>query len=126
MIKRGVILSFFLFVISSVSVFAEVSFSNAVIALGVENLVPFEVGETFNASVGRVFCFVRVVDGEPMIKHLWYYEDKLMAEVALDIKSRAYRTYSSKKIVPGWRGNWRVDLVASEGNVIQSVYFAIE
>nr|WP_289847743.1 DUF2914 domain-containing protein [Pseudoalteromonas sp. C2R02] len=58
--------------------------------------------------------------------HRWFFENTLMAEVELDIFSTRYRTYSSKKIMTKQSGNWRVELVNSNQNILASKSFHIK
>lgn len=100
----------------------------AVAARAVENREPVGVAETFPADVGKVYCYTKVVGaaaGET-ITHVWYHGDRKMAEVTLSIGGPSWRTYSSKRILPSWTGRWRVEIVDSSGNVIETVRFAVE
>jgi len=102
--------------------------TEVVIAEGVDNLVPTGVVESFSPGVGRLFCFTRVEGavGETVIKHLWFYEDRLMADVTLPVRSENWRTYSSKRILKAWKGNWRVDITDGNGLLLKVIHFRIE
>ncbi len=102
--------------------------AEAVTATSVENLVPQGVSNTFPPTVGKVYAFTRITGAtrETVIWHLWFYGDKLMAEVSLPVKSANWRTYSSKRIVPGWTGEWRVDVTNEDGLLLETLYFTIE
>ena len=102
--------------------------AEAVLATSVENLTPKGVSDRFPADVGRVFAFTRIqgARGETFVKHLWYHEDRLMAEVELAVRSPNWRTYSSKRITPHMKGNWRVDITDPEGTVLESLTFVVE
>ena len=44
------------------------------------------------------------------ITHRWFYKDREMATVTLQIGSNNWRTYSSKRIMPHWQGQWKVQI----------------
>ncbi len=99
-----------------------------VVALGVEALAPRGGSETFSASVGKLYAFTKLTGiKEPsMIRHQWFYGDKMMAEIRLPVKPVSWRTYSSKTITPAWTGEWKVLIVDSEGGVLLTLPFTIE
>ena len=63
---------------------------------------------TFEPDVGQVICFTRIVGATvpTQIIHAWYYEGETMAKVPLDVDSTDWRTYSSKNILPSWKGRY--------------------
>jgi hypothetical protein len=102
--------------------------AEAVIATSVENLVPQGVSNTFPGTVKKLYAFTRITGAtkDTIIWHLWFYGDKLMAEVRLPVKSVNWRTYSSKRIFPGWTGEWRVDITNEDGLLLKTLYFTVE
>jgi hypothetical protein len=107
---------------------SDLSVDDASIALGIEELSPVDPGEFFSSDVGRLWCYSKVSGGGEgdSIVHNWYYGDELMAEVSLPIRSPSYRTYSSKNIVPGWTGEWRVEITDAEGMLLETLNFTVE
>ncbi|NOX19730.1 MAG: DUF2914 domain-containing protein [Nitrospirae bacterium] len=105
-----------------------VEVKDAVLAKGVVDLKPVEPSDRFDADIGRVYCFTRIVGAKGVIriKHLWFYKDRFMAEVVLPVKSPDWRTYSSKRILPSWKGPWRVDVTTEDGLLLKSLHFSIE
>ena len=60
------------------------------------------------------------------IKHLWYYENKLITSVTYNIKtSYNYRSWSKKTILPSQIGQWRVDIIDNRDRVLGSRKFQI-
>ncbi len=59
------------------------------------------------------------------ITHVWYFGDIERARIKLDIRSIRFRTYTSKRIQPHEIGDWRVDVLNSEENVLQTIKFEI-
>ena len=102
--------------------------SQAAVATGVENRTPMGVSESFSPDVGMVFAFTRIsgVKEDSHIKHLWFYGEKLMAEIKLPVKPPSWRTYSSKRILPGWTGPWRVEVTDQNGKVLSTLRFTVE
>ena len=79
-----------------------------------------------SASVKALYCFTRVTSDtgeETTITHSWYRDGQKLAEYKLPVKGKKWRTYSSKTVDKGSSGDWRVDALDSEGNVLRSVKF---
>ena len=92
-----------------------------------ENRQPANVDTVFSKNVGTVYCFTKIkgIQDTTQIAHVWYYKDQEKARIELDVKSPEWRTWSSKKIVESWTGNWRVMVEDPEGNVIETKTFVI-
>ena len=84
--------------------------------------------DAFDADVGRLYAFSRVVGAEEdiAIYHRWYYEEQLMAEIRLNVRSNNWRTWSSKAVMPEWTGEWRVDVVTDDETMLHSVKFTVD
>lgn len=65
--------------------------------------------------ITEVFFFTQLenMQGQP-VQHRWLYQGKLMAEVTLPVKGPNWRTWSSKKLLPGWQGDWQVQVWSGE------------
>ncbi|MFQ5586751.1 MAG: DUF2914 domain-containing protein [Thermodesulfobacteriota bacterium] len=99
----------------------------AVVGTGVESLTPIGAAESFPSSVERVYCYSKILDGEgTTITHRWYYGENVVAEVPLAIGSPRFRTYSYKTILPHYAGNWKVEIVSEEGEILETLAFTIE
>jgi len=98
------------------------------IATTMENRLPQRTAQSFPVTVGKLYCFTKVVGAktETSITHTWYHQDKKMAEVVLPVRSLYWRTWSSKKIIPQWKGPWRVEITSKEGSLLKTITFAIE
>jgi hypothetical protein len=86
-----------------------------------------EVGTQFSNSVSRLYCFTKVVSTEipTEIVHVWSYGDVERARVSLAVKAATWRTYSSKAIQPHEIGPWRVDVLDTSGNLLETINFEI-
>jgi hypothetical protein len=81
-----------------------------------------------STSVKSLFCFTRISNNsgeETTIKHVWYHNGERVKESELPVKGKKWRTYSRRDIDKGSVGDWRVDALDSEGNLLKSVEFRI-
>ncbi len=99
----------------------------AVLTTGVQDRQPVDEVQSVPADVGRVYLWTRITGAEMEtgIEHVWYRGDEEMARVPLTVASTNWRTYSSKNIEPSWTGSWRVDVVAPDGTVLESISFTV-
>jgi hypothetical protein len=86
-----------------------------------------DVGTQFSNSVSRLYCFTKTVSSEipTEIVHVWSYGDVERARVSLAVKAATWRTYSSKAIQPHEIGPWRVDVLDTSGNLLETINFEI-
>lgn len=101
------------------------------ICTGIVNHAAVDIGEVFGSDIGTLFCFTRVVGpylegGEQFVEHVWYYQETERARVVLPVKSSNWGTYSSKIIRPFEIGDWRVEVVDSQGETIDVFQFYIK
>lgn len=57
------------------------------------------------------------------IEHLWYYEGKLMTRIKLPVKLNYWRTYSRKEFDASQKGEWRVEILDPQQNLLFSHHF---
>lgn len=86
-----------------------------------------DVGNRFSNSVSRLYCFTKVVGAsQPTeIVHVWRYGDVERARISLPVKAASWRTYSSKAIQAHEIGPWRVDVLDTSGNLLETINFEI-
>jgi len=104
--------------------------TNAVVTTTIANRMP-EVqtaNNTFASTVERLFYFTKVEQAmEPTaILHEWYWKGELLATIKLDVDSDAWRTWSSKRIMPHQTGNWTVISKRPDGSTAQTTSFSLE
>ena len=119
----------FLFARPAISQGAEaLDVENAVICKDVENRVPIGTGTNFPATVGKLYCFTKILGagGETHITHVWYYGNAERFRIDLPVKSAAWRTFSQKTIRPHEIGVWHVDILDASGNRLEVLNFHIE
>jgi type II secretory pathway predicted ATPase ExeA len=107
--------------------YADLTVQEGAICRDVYSRRPVASGTNFKASVGKLYCFTKVVGAQTIseITHVWYFGNSQVAGVKLPVKSFSWRTYSSKTIRAQDIGDWHVDVLDPRGNVLWSVEFKI-
>ena len=107
---------------------AGMSVAQGVITTQVADRAPVDAVETYPASVGKLYCFTHLVGAAAptTVTHVWYRGDQEMARVVLPVRSADWRTWSSKRILPGWTGSWRVEVLDAAGQVLQTIPFTLQ
>lgn len=84
-------------------------------------------GTEFEATVGILFCYTKIVGAqEPIeITHIWYYNGEEIFRWNLPVEAASWRTWTSKNIWPPWVGDWHVDVIGPNGEVLQTLGFKI-
>ena len=106
----------------------QLKLNEVMICRGVYKRNPIKPGFIFSNNVDSLFCYTKISNKgtKQEIKHLWYYENKLITAVTYNIKtSYNYRSWSKKTILPNQTGDWRVDIIDSKENVLGSRKFEI-
>ena len=123
---RGIVLLAILMVAFAPGICLATEVADATMCLGIEDRQPVEPGDSFPSDVGKVWCWSKIKDGQgTTIKHIYHHAAIGEVIVELDIRSPLFRTYSSKRILPSWTGQWHVEIVAEDGNVLKSLYFTV-
>lgn len=104
--------------------------TNAVVTTRIANRMPEVQTEDnrFASTVDTLFYFTKVEQAmEPTsILHEWYWQGELLATVQLDVDSDAWRTWSSKRIMPHQTGKWTVISKRPDGSTAQTTSFSLE
>jgi hypothetical protein len=97
------------------------------ICTGVENRQPSGVGTVFPDDLDKLYCFTKIggAEGAAYVYHVWYFGDKEIAKVELPVKSKSWRTWSSKTVNMGL-GNGRVEVVSESGEILGKAEFEIQ
>ena len=123
---KGIAVVLFLFIVLLPAICLGIEAPEAVICANIQNRQPVNGAAMFPVDVGRVWCWCKIKDGQGMtIRHIYYHNGNEKAVVELPIHSQLFRTYSSKRIVPENAGQWRVDIVDANGNILKSLDFSI-
>ena len=106
----------------------DISVVEFVITDAIEGREPVKTPLEMTATPDRLFAFTRI-DSKTThtITHVWYRDDKRVADVPLDIGiSSGWRTWSSKAIVPSGPANWRVEVISEGGTLLAETRFTVE
>lgn len=106
---------------------ADLEITRAAICLQVVEREPVDAGTSFESPVEKLSCFTHVTGAQDPaeIYHVWYFAEAERAVVKLKVNSVSWRTYSTKIIQPHEIGDWRVDVLGQEGNLLKAVHFKI-
>jgi len=106
---------------------ASLEVAVAAICSDVVDREPVDVGNSFEVSLGKVYCFTTIIGAHSPteITHVWYFGDIERARVNLAIKASSWRTYSSKRIQRHEIGDWHVDVLGPNGEVLKTLQFKI-
>jgi hypothetical protein len=110
------------------SAVANLNVLKATICADIEDRMPAGVGNTFSWSTLRVYVWslVQAKHLPSEIRHIYYFEGQKVTDVALNVRSSHWRTWSYKTISnERYVGSWRVDIASAEGQVLRSLYFEI-
>jgi len=106
---------------------ASLEVAVAAICTDVVDREPVGAGDAFDVSLGKVYCFTTIIGAHSPteITHVWYFGDIERARVNLAIKAYSWRTYSSKRIQGHEIGDWHVDVLGPEGELLKTLQFKI-
>ena len=107
---------------------ADLKVVDGTITSAIVNQMPVDKIESYRADFGKLYCFTRIVgaQGDSEITHVWYFQENELARVTLPVRSSDWRTYSSKRFLPQWAGEWSVVVLDSEQNEIATIPFRLE
>jgi len=105
----------------------DLEITRAAICRQVVEREPVDAGTSFEPPVEKLYCFTHITGAQDAteIYHVWYFVESERAVVKLQVKSSSWRTCSSKIIQPHEIGDWRVDVLGPEGDMLKSVHFKI-
>ena len=112
----------------AVAAFAsDMQVENSAIGEDVVNREVVSEGDSFPASVGKLYCLSRIanIENHTEVVHAWYYGSTERARVNLNVSPPAWRTYSSKIIQDHEVGVWRVEILDTDGNLLETVRFQV-
>ncbi len=99
-----------------------------VVCTSVDNKQAVGTDSVFAADVGKLYCFTRIKSqtDTSTITHVWLFEGKEMSKVDLAVKSKSWRTWSAKTILPERKGEWRVEVRDPAGKVLAAASFKLK
>jgi hypothetical protein len=73
-----------------------------------------------------VWNLIECETGLSSIRHIYYFKGKRVNDIALDIRSSRWRTWSYKALSDKrFIGTWRVDITSADGKLLESVQFEV-
>ena len=106
-------------------VHAEGSVARAIVTTGVADREPVNDLERVLAGNEKVLFFteLRGMEGQT-VKHRWSHGGEALAEVEFNVGGPRWRVWSSKNLMPEWAGEWKVEVLDGEGNVVSEKGFS--
>ena len=103
----------------------------AYVCKDIEQSEPAEAGRSFIADgdgLWRLCCFSEVTAETipDTVVHAWYWGDRQMAAVRLGVGAVRWRTWSTKRILADWQGEWHVDILDRSGVLLRRLDFSVE
>jgi len=96
-------------------------FSRIVLAATMERLEPGAAIDALVAQqqIQRLYLFTELKGyaGQQLV-HRWSYAGKIQTEALLTIEDSPWRTYSEKWLLPDQLGEWRVEIIDQQQNVL--------
>ena len=107
---------------------SPVTITEMTVCKGIQDREPVDAGDVFPNDIGKVYCFTRVSALETTsIKHVWYLEGEKRAELTFTVgASPSWRTSSSKIIRPVDSGNWKIEVLGPDGEILKTAEFTVE
>ena len=98
-----------------------------VICRKVSGRKPLGAGDSFSASVQKLWCFTRIIGAHKPTKitHVWYFKDTKKYLINLRVNGYAWRTYSWKKVQSDEVGDWAVKVLGPRAEVLKVLDFKI-
>lgn len=103
---------------------AEVRVALAQFTTAIENREPIDQVTFVANDVEKVFFYtdLRGLEGQT-ISHRWLHGGTVVGNVPFEVKGPRWRVWSSKKLLPDLIGDWTVEIVTGEGEVIAAETF---
>ena len=102
----------------------EGSVVKAVFTTGVVDREPVDEVNSVYSDTKKLFFFtdIRNMQGKTVL-HRWLHNGQIRAEVSFEVGGPRWRTYSSKNLSDEWLGNWKAEVLDSEGNRLHEAEF---
>ena len=105
----------------------EINSVDAVMTTAISDREPVDEVEAFPRQNGKLYCFTRILGAEEPVKiyPVRYRGEQLMSRVELPVKSSNWRTWSAKRFLEAWSGEWHVEVQDERGIVLKQVDFKL-
>ncbi len=104
----------------------QMTVAEAVLCRDVKNREAVKAATSFSASIGKVYCWVRIANGEKhKVRMVWKLDGKPSNGEWLEIGSPWWRTWSYKSLPKGFTGAASVEVVDEAGTVLKKIDFKV-
>ena len=90
--------------------------------------MPAGAHNSFPWSIPRVYVWSLIKAGKypAKIRHIYYFGKQKISDVALNVRSFSWRTWSYQTISDKrYKGSWRVDIATADGQVLRRLHFEV-
>ena len=110
-------------VLSSSSTAGEVT--RAMFTIGIDNHEPVIMVDSIDSNSYTSISFFTELNGlsGQNVTHQWTYNDKVMFEKTFEVKGERWRVWTSKTLIPAWKGSWTVNVLDEDRSVLASNSF---
>ena len=90
----------------------------------VEDREPIDQITFVSTDVRKIIFFSDLRDlAGHQVTHRWIFDGDTVAEVVFDVEGPRWRVWSSKRLIEDWIGDWTVEIVTDEGEVLAAETF---
>ncbi|MCP4768480.1 MAG: DUF2914 domain-containing protein [Gammaproteobacteria bacterium] len=99
--------------------------NRALFTIGVDDREPVTIVDSIDSSShSSISFFTELSDmSGQTATHQWTYNDKVMFEKSFEVKSARWRVWTSKTLIPTWKGTWTVNVLDDDRAVLTSKSF---
>jgi len=98
--------------------------ARALVTSGISEREPVDEVTQIAGDSAQVYFFTELhgMQGQRVV-HRWVHDDTVMAEVGFDVNGARWRVWSSKNMMPQWKGDWQISVIDGNGEVLVSREF---
>jgi hypothetical protein len=106
---------------------AKIALVRAMMCEDIQELIPQNPTTVFSIERRKAICFTSFdpVPKKTVIYHQWFHRDQTSAKIKLTLKPPRWSTYSSIQFRAEDIGPWRVEIIDSQGNILDAIRFSI-
>ena len=98
--------------------------ARAVLTSDVINREPVDELSQVSNEIEKIYFFTDLRDmSGHTVKHRWERNGNIISEVEYNVRGPRWRVWSSKNMLPDWLGKWKVSVVNTVGDVIETREF---
>jgi len=99
--------------------------NRALFTIGIDDREPVTIVDSIDSSSHTSISFFTELSdmAGQTATHQWTYNNKVMFEKSFEVKSARWRVWTSKTLIPTWKGTWTVNVLDDERVVLSSKSF---